>query len=400
MDQPNVLLIEDNQADARLIEEMLKESDFGSFNLHSTDTLSGGISLISENNLDIILLDLSLPDSQGLETFKAVNKSSNGLPVIILTGLKDQSAALEAVELGAQDYLTKDSIDSNLLGRAIKYAITRKQADVNLNQYTKQLQTLNATTKAMSTTVDLSEVLDIIFDQLAIVLPYDSGAIFLKIKDRLIVKAQRGFSNKIINQSYYIDNELFQEIKDKKHPIIVNNPLNDPRFQNWSNLSRTKSWIGVPLIFRDRVIGYFTLDNNEPNAYSKDQFDLVMSFASHAAQSIENARLFNELALKTKRLSSLREIDHVITSSFDLGLTTRIILDQVVNSLDVDASAILMFDETTHLLNFIEGKGFNSNALKHTVLNLGKGFAGQAVLERSNIHISDVQVLTTLSFNY
>jgi len=123
-----ILSIEDNPGDARFFEEMLKEAGFD-FELKCVDRLSSGIGKIKSDSFDVILLDLGLPDSQGLATLTKLNEIKPEAPVIVLTGLEDETIGTKAVKAGAQDYLIKGQLDKNLLARSIRYAIERKQAE-------------------------------------------------------------------------------------------------------------------------------------------------------------------------------------------------------------------------------------------------------------------------------
>jgi diguanylate cyclase (GGDEF)-like protein len=122
-----VLLIEDNPGDARLIELMLAEDPDSPFRLSCVDRLSRGLEILSSEKPELVLLDLSLPDSHGLDTFDKVFAHSPKIPIIVLTGNDDQMIALSAVKTGAQDYLIKGKLDRELLVRAIQYSIERKR---------------------------------------------------------------------------------------------------------------------------------------------------------------------------------------------------------------------------------------------------------------------------------
>ncbi len=126
-DRPTVLLIEDNPGDARLIREMLDEGEEALFNLDCVGRLSQGLEYLAARNPGLVLLDLSLPDSLGLDTFLRVYAHSPKVPIIVLTGNDDQTIALSAVKTGAQDYLIKGKIDRELLLRSMQYSIERKR---------------------------------------------------------------------------------------------------------------------------------------------------------------------------------------------------------------------------------------------------------------------------------
>lgn len=122
-----VLLIEDNPGDIRLVKELLQEAGLGKFNLECATLVYEGLSLLAQKDFDIILLDPALPDGFGLSIVSQVCNKCTHLPVIILTSLDDETTAIQAVQEGAQDYLVKGQMDGSLLLRAIKYAIERKR---------------------------------------------------------------------------------------------------------------------------------------------------------------------------------------------------------------------------------------------------------------------------------
>ena len=141
-DSIKVLLIEDNPGDARLIRELLAEEKGGSFRLECTDRLSAGIECLASTKVDVVLLDLGLPDSQGFATFINVHNSVPQIPIVVLSGLTDEELAAKAVREGAQDYLVKGHVDSNLLGRSLRYAIERKQAEEDLKKKSEEIRNM------------------------------------------------------------------------------------------------------------------------------------------------------------------------------------------------------------------------------------------------------------------
>ena len=131
-DRHNVLLIEDNPGDARLIREMIAEDPGAPFELHCAERLSHGLDFLASRPAGLVLLDLSLPDSLGLETFAKVFAHSPAVPIIVLTGTDDATVALKAVQGGAQDYLVKGKLDRELLVRSMQYSIERKRYQVQI----------------------------------------------------------------------------------------------------------------------------------------------------------------------------------------------------------------------------------------------------------------------------
>lgn len=137
-----ILLIEDNPADTRLIKEMLVEVRDKRFAVKHVERLSAGINYLSEQEPDVILLDLTLPDSQGIDTFNKIKTNAPNIPVVILTGINDETMATRMVQRGAQDYIVKGQVDKNLLVRSIHYAIERKKFEKTIRESERRYRTL------------------------------------------------------------------------------------------------------------------------------------------------------------------------------------------------------------------------------------------------------------------
>ncbi len=129
-----VLLIEDTLAEADLIRDMLAHAPNTDFEVEHVQRLSKAWPKLDEGGFDVVLLDLNLPDSDGLSGFESVHRAAPWLPVIIFTNVQDEEVAAKAVRFGAQDYLIKRDVDTNLITRSIRYAIERQRADEALRE--------------------------------------------------------------------------------------------------------------------------------------------------------------------------------------------------------------------------------------------------------------------------
>lgn len=141
-----ILLIEDNPGDARLIQEILREGDLP-FELHHVVRLADAVGPLA-HGVDVVLLDLSLPDAHGLDTVKRMLGVAPELPIIVLTGLDDENLAVQAVQAGAQDYLVKGQVDAGVLTRAMRYAIERKRLELERAQLLESERQARATAEA------------------------------------------------------------------------------------------------------------------------------------------------------------------------------------------------------------------------------------------------------------
>jgi two-component system cell cycle sensor histidine kinase/response regulator CckA len=122
------LLVEDNPGDARMFFELVRETGAGYLKLEHVDRLDKALSRLSAEHFDVVLLDLSLPDEQGLTTLLRTHAHAPKVPIVILTGLDDEAVAVRAVRAGAQDYLVKGRVDGDLLVRSMRYATERWRA--------------------------------------------------------------------------------------------------------------------------------------------------------------------------------------------------------------------------------------------------------------------------------
>ncbi|HLN24703.1 MAG TPA: HD domain-containing phosphohydrolase [Patescibacteria group bacterium] len=151
-----LLLVEDNPGDARLVQIMLRET--GGFRLTCAASLAEARQSLLDSPPDAILLDLSLPDCQGMDTVDAIRKAAPQAPVVIFTGLNDEAVGLRAMQHGCQDYLVKGQGDGNLIRRTVVYAIERKAVDEERRGNAEQLKrVLLQTVRAVSLTLEMRD---------------------------------------------------------------------------------------------------------------------------------------------------------------------------------------------------------------------------------------------------
>jgi len=224
-DTIRVLLIEDNPGDSRLIREMIVDAGDSLVQLECVDRLGTGLERLAAGGIDGLLLDLSLPDSQGLETFHEAQAQPPEVAIIVLTGLDDEELALRAVREGAQDYLVKGEVDGNLLVRSIRYAIERKRIQ-------EQLETANRVK-----TEFLSIMSHELRTPLGIIMNY-TGMIQDKLIGEINQKQERAVG-KIMNQSkelLVMINSILEatrmeagRIRVEKHAVNLGTFLNELR---------------------------------------------------------------------------------------------------------------------------------------------------------------------------
>jgi len=127
----NILVIDDDDGDIRMVALALKQAHLD-YTLSTAGTLAEGMARLRRRGIDLVLLDLGLPDSRGLETVDRVCKAYTHIPIVVLTGLSSEEAGLDAIRRGASDYLIKDKLSADVLSRAIRYSQERKKLEQRL----------------------------------------------------------------------------------------------------------------------------------------------------------------------------------------------------------------------------------------------------------------------------
>src|SRR5687768_7727977 len=137
-----ILLVEDNPGDVDLIKIMLSEVPDFTFEVENIDRLTNAIRTLQSKYVDVILLDLLLPDSQGLDSLLAIHSEAPAVPIVVLTIFDNEEVGIKAVQAGAQDYLIKDRVEPRSLVRSLLYAMERHQMEVELRKQRDDLESL------------------------------------------------------------------------------------------------------------------------------------------------------------------------------------------------------------------------------------------------------------------
>ncbi|MBU3159450.1 diguanylate cyclase [Clostridium frigoris] len=163
---------------------------------------------------------------------------------------------------------------------------------------------LRKATFLLNSTLNLDEVLEKLLKSLKQIIPYDSASFFMEENNQFSIRAGYGFKNMDVLCKIRVNKDkdlLFKEIYETYTTLLVTNVKEDNRFNHYINLTNIESWLGVPIIFNNKIIGILTLDSNKKNIYTKDHCDTALSFAFNAGVAVENAKLHS----KTKQLACI-----------------------------------------------------------------------------------------------
>jgi PAS domain S-box-containing protein len=286
-----LLLIEDSPGDMLLIKEMLNEVRSAKLILEWRDRLSTGLQKLNERGTDVVLTDLGLPDSQGLETYQKLHASFPGLPIIVMSGLNDESVAVKAVRDGAQDYLVKGQIEGNLLTRSIMYAIERKRTESLLRARMRLMD--------FAASHSLDEVLQETVDEVGEIVDSPIGFYHFVGDDQKTLSLQ-AWSTRTLKEfctisgkglHYHVENAgVWVDCIHKRGPVIHNNYISLPHRKGMpeGHVQVIRELV-VPIMRSDRVVAILGV-GNKPSNYTEKDVELVTYMADVAWQIAEQKR--------------------------------------------------------------------------------------------------------------
>lgn len=199
---------------------------------------------------------------------------------------------------------------------------------------------------AITSSLDLNQVLDSIMTHLEQVVPYDSACIFLTKGDHLHAVAGRGYPDpsQVVGQEFEVD-ELYQEAVKLGRPMIISDAQEDPRFKGWGGTSYTRGWMGVPLRGRGTAIGWLTLDSRQVSAFDERSAALTQAFGSQAGVAIENSQLFESAQQRAREAETLRQAGAIVAGTLKQDEALQFILEQLARVVPYDSASVQLLVE-------------------------------------------------------
>jgi len=328
-----ILLVEDNPGDARLIREMTTSRGLGDIALDVAVDLGGALRAVAETTFDVVVLDMGLPDAQGLEGLTRMCQAAPESPVIVLTGNADSELALSAVQAGAQDYLLKGEISPDLLIRACRYAIERHHVESQLRDLNAALEdrvsertaeleqttqiaeataaenarlfkeaeevarlsgALNGVDSTVHSTLQIDSVMQLALEAGVEALGCDAGAVEITDQEAWVVRYQHGFPDDVIGTRLSKDeaSDATSAVMRGSSLAIEYAPDERPFERALAGRFALRSVMAVPLLARGEVLGCALFYQREARRFNDAEIDFGQKFGSTVSLAIENARLY------------------------------------------------------------------------------------------------------------
>jgi len=297
--QFTILVVDDTEANRTIVSSLLQH---GGFQVLLAENGRLALNVIQVVLPDLILLDVMMPELDGFETCRRLkeNELTRDIPVIFMTSLSATEDKLKGFNAGAVDYITRPLSQRELVARITTH-LKNKILTQSLKQHAQFMETMNEIGRALTSTLDLREVLNLILDEMRSIVAYDRGAVLIYQDESLVFVAARGFPSDtgLLYSTISLSedsNDVFHQIFHTKRPLSISNPSSHPGWLEQSFAQTPAAWLGLPLIHQENVIGILSLARDAAATFASYQIDMAAAFAAQAALALKNARLYDQLA--------------------------------------------------------------------------------------------------------
>ncbi|MGB7443762.1 MAG: diguanylate cyclase [Coleofasciculaceae cyanobacterium] len=340
-----ILLVEDKSADAELIEELLSEVNEAKFDLTPVKRLSEGLGCLCQEDFDIVLLDRFLPDSSGTDTVAEVKALAPTIPIVVLTSLDDETAAIESMRQGAQDYLVKGGFKGELLVRAMRNAIERQRLEQALWQQAQRERLLRRMLEHIRQSLELGEILQTTVAEVRQFLQADRVLIYrCNLQEQWQIVGQAVATDTlttpdleyypILTVSYLLREDLkFIQVVEDVETAKLESP-----YKSLLKDCQIRSVLTVPIIESGQAIdktkspptnqlwGLLMAHScSKPRQWQEWEVDFLKHLAAQVAVAIQQSQLYQQLETANQELFRLASSDYLT------GIANRRRFDQVLD---------------------------------------------------------------------
>ncbi|HEY72832.1 MAG: hypothetical protein B6I35_02865 [Anaerolineaceae bacterium 4572_32.2] len=389
-----ILIVDDDQEICNLLSQALSPLEY---EITCVQDVSQALGQIKQDQFSVVLLDLMLPGPDGTDVLKHIHKQQTKPEVIMLTAHSSLETAVEALRLGAYDYLTKP-FRINTVRSAVRRAVDKRRLETKLT-------TIYNLSHEIALAQNVDQAIQAVLDATSGVLEFESCGIWLidQEKDELRRHAARGSEREATFRLPLSDEKgITVAVVRSGEPLYVPNVKDDPRYV--AVRASTRSELAAPLKVKGRVIGVLNAESVELDGFDESDLKLLSTLAAQGAAAIENARLYEQAQQEIKerrqveeeikqhnaQLTALNEIGQAINATLDLQETLTLIADLSIQLLDVEATSVLLYDKADDDLQFAAASGLGANLVIGQRLAMGQGIAGWAAQHGEPALVPDV----------
>lgn len=387
-----LLLVEDNEDDAHLILHKLKQHGY-EIEFERVETANNFLSALIRQTWDAILCDYSLPTFGAPEAISIIQSGGYDLPFIIISGTIGEESAVECLKAGAHDFIIKGSLARLIpaIERELKDAQNRREHHQR-EQELEAIATISMTLRKANT---LNAMLSQLLDQTLELIKTDIGSIWLydKSTDTINLSIQRGLDVQNLITSFQLGEDIPGLVVKTGERIISYEYHTDPRISQ-ENRNRIPKGIGgacIPLYSDTQAVGVIFINVRLPREISHSEESMLNALAEIGGNAIHRMYLLEQTLKQVERLKSLRTIDLAISSSLNLRISLKIVLEQITSQLKVDAASVLLLNPDTNRLELSAARGFRTNKINSTRIKPGEGFPGQVAIDKKIVFIKDLK---------
>jgi signal transduction histidine kinase/CheY-like chemotaxis protein len=389
-----VLLVEDNDDDVLLIQESLSETKIS---IARAERLSTALEQLAEGGFNAVLLDLSLPDAFGLDTIGRVLRQAPGVPIVVLTGLNDEEAAVKAVEQGAQDYLIKGQVNGHLLVRSLRYAIQRHKAEESLKERNRELLVLRKISERILGSLDLKVVLDQILEQAMLSGSFDLGNIRLldSSGETLEVAVTRGYRDPKNVLSHRRISRTMEASRSRFGDRIFKQPCVEENVQACEGLRTFKKegvdlLIEVPIRANDEVLGTLQLATRAPRKFRPEEIHLLETIGNQMGIAIQRAQLYEETRRQAGELEKAYKLQSDFTAMIAHDLRSPLMNITGVVEVMIEGKFGSVTEEQKKWLARMQANGQSLIDLVSDFLDVSKLESGYVNVKKEWVNLSEL----------
>ncbi|HET9912062.1 MAG TPA: HD domain-containing phosphohydrolase, partial [Anaerolineales bacterium] len=342
---------------------------------------------------DLIICDFSLPRFSAPRALEVLKQSGYDIPFIIVSGTIGEESAVNALKAGAHDFIIKGNFARLIpaIQRELKEADVRRER----RERERELEAIASVSLMLRAAKTLDEMLSRLLDQALKLVEAETGSIWLHdpANNTVELKIQRGWSEEYIGSSLQSGEGIPGLVVQSGKAIIAGEFCSDAQIPEKIRARMPKGIGGacIPLHAEENIIGVMLINVTLPRELTTGEVRILNALAEIGGNAIHRMYLHEQTVKQLERLGALRSIDLAISNILDLQVTLKILINEVIRQLHVDAAAVLLIQAGSGRLEYIAGQGFYTRSIESTNLRIGEGNAGRAALGRLIVEIPDLR---------